>query len=182
MTKAEIKTLITRRLGDPLSTQFGDRAWDYFEQEAYRLLSTGEGFSGDEIQAMRGSVTTPLSLDQDGQGDIDVSVLTDLYQIERVAVDNMLAENITADEYYKAVSHPFFKPYGDETKYFRVGNVLKFVSGIGRNPVYVTVWYFKTLSETIADTDTVNLGRHIILDCVEKAVIGLKQEIGMVVQ
>lgn len=182
MTKAEIKTLITRRLGDPLSTQFGDRAWDYFEQEAYRLLSSGEGFSGDEIYAMRGSATIPLSLNQDGQGDIDISALTDVFQIERVAVDNTLAESVTADEYYKAISHPFFKPYGDETKYFRVGNVLKFVSGLTRNPVNITIWYFKTLSESVADTDTINLGRHIILSCVERAVIGLKQEIGMVLQ
>lgn len=182
MTKAEIVQLLTRRLGDTTSSYFGDRAWDYFEQELYALLQSGEGFSDDEIQ---GLLTKYSNYEQIGREDgiavINLSYLPRLKQISKILVQGRLTDSITAEEYKQITEHPFYQLSGNESKYYRLGNEIRILSGRNGQSALVEIWYYQTLADLI-DTDEVNLGKGIILQVVNRAVPLLKAEIGMVVQ
>jgi hypothetical protein len=181
MTKAEIVQLITRRLGDSTSSYFGDRAWDYFEQELYAILQSGEGFTTDEIQGLQTKYSFPAQMSNDGIAILNLSVLPRLKQIDKIEVNGRLSDSIASEEYKKIIEHPFYQLSGNESKYYRIGNELRILSGIiGRSPL-VDIWYYQTLAD-FADADEVNLGKGIVLNVANRVIPLLKAEIGMVVQ
>jgi hypothetical protein len=167
MTKAEIVQLITRRLGDSTSSYFGDRAWDYFEQELYAILQSGEGFTTDEIQGLQTKYSFPAQMSNDGIAILNLSVLPRLKQIDKIEVNGRLSDSIASEEYKKITEHPFYQLSGNESKYYRIGNELRILSGI--------------LTD-FADADEVNLGKGIVLNVANRVIPLLKAEIGMVVQ
>lgn len=182
MTKAEIKQLITRRLGDPNSSYFGDRVWDYFEQELYALLQSGEGFSDDEIQGLQTKYSNFEQIGREnGIAVINLQYLPRVKHINKVEVQGKLADSITSDEYKKITEHPFYKLSGDESRYYRIGNELRILSGRNGQSTLVEIWYYQTLDD-ISDSDDVNIGRGVILSVVNRVIPLLKAEIGMVVQ
>jgi hypothetical protein len=178
MTKTEIQQAITRRVGDTAGTQFGDRAWEYFEQELYKLLASGEGFSGDEIGELRGKVETSYTADNKGRWTVPLSTLTDLYQIERVFVEGYPAKEIGEDEYYLMIDNPLLAPANNEYKYLRLQNEMLFLSSRAFQLTRSVIYYYKTIPTVTASRD-INLGKHITYLAVERAVQQLKLELGM---
>ena len=180
MTKAEIVQLITRRLGDTTSSYFGDRAWDYFEQELYAMLQSGEGYSDDEIQGLLTKYSYNAQIDTEGIDIHNMSNLPRIKQISKVLVQGRVTDSINTEEYKHITEHPFYQLSGNESKYYRLGNELRILSGRKGQVASVEIWYYQTLADII-DTDEVSLGKGIILNVVNRAVPLLKAEIGMVV-
>jgi len=181
MTKGQVVTEITKRLGDPSAVAFGDRIYGYFLEVLYELIeslspmeqinltveSVFHGFTGIDGVCRPTFTDTPQSA---------------WTKVNSVNVNDIPATPITDKEYKMMLSNSMYAPSFDEAFYYFDGKRMVVLTGLISSAVIVLVnstYDPHLVLADLADATTVPLSSSLIYRAIPLTVNKVKAEAGL---
>lgn len=179
MTKAQLVAEITKRLGDPSATAFGDRAISYFVeaiQELYAGLSEVELINTTAKDI--GLTTTTVT----GIAIPNLPQQVLWAQIIGLNVNGVPATRIDKKEYTMMISNSIYAPSPGEFFYYFDGRQLLIITGESEVEIRYEVLHLldpTNQMESIGDDEQVPFMNTLLVKAIPIAVSKLKQEVGL---
>lgn len=179
MTKSQLVTEITKRLGDPTGAAFGDRTISYFVEsihELYASLSEVERINTSSKAI--GRITTNIS----GIAQPNIPQQTLWSSILGVNINGVPATPIDSKEYSMMLSNSMYAPSFDEYYYYFDGRQIVILTGEISTEIRYEILHYPdptNLMESIADDEDVPFVNSLIVKAIPATVGKLAKEVGL---
>lgn len=183
MTKGQVVTEITKRLGDPSAVAFGDRIYGYFLEVLYELI---ESLSPMEqinltVESVYHGFTGVDGVCRPTFNDTPQSAWT---RVNSVNVNDIPASPISDKEYKMMLSNSMYAPSFDEAFYYFDGKRLIVLTGLISSSVIVLVnstYDPHLVLGSLADATELPIVSSLIYKAIPITVNKVKAEVGLTI-
>jgi len=179
MTKSQIVAEITKRVGDPNYTAYGNDSWNYFIEGLYSLFPS---LNENEKRYLTKTLRVATSTGSDGTIAFTPANWEQWNDVYGVNVNGIPSRSIDRDEFYKMKTNDFYSPSGDETYYIFEGSYIRVLTGRINEAVNMEIFYLldaQTLLQNADWTDEIKINNSAIYRAIPFATARLKEQIGL---
>lgn len=181
MTKQEVVLEVTRRLGDPSGSIFGDRVWGYFIETLYEMTPN---LSETEIMAFTKRYDGRATTNTSGRALVYPTGQNNWGTIVAVMIAGYNpARRIDVKEYEMMRKNRFYMPSEGEYFYYISGSEIHLLTGIIAREIIYAIYYLADMDELVsgvADSGSIDVPNSVARKAIPIVTTKMKQELGMI--